>query len=344
MFPQSKDKIPTSKVWVARYLKMDRCLSHPNKRFSPRQLEEKLGLDEPVKKSTVYKTKQYMIDLWHVDLDTTTRNERNEITWHYTDPSFTIKAFTLANKELREMMDQIDLLSCFSGIPLFDEIDAIKDRLSRKLNCSYDSLEYVGFQHNPYVEGLQHFHQLLEAIRLKKALVMVYQDFQHKNRETLIIHPWYLKLHNNRWYILGQCQNLDGTLFTRVDNRPLDRIVKLSQSRMPYIENKTIDFNHYFDHLVGVTYKPHLPIETIVLKVSRAVWPYIKSKPLHPTQRDNAEEVGETDDVILTLQVQINRELISKILSYMDQVEVIGSKNCRELIKVVVDKMYQHMN
>ena len=55
-----------------------------------------------------------------------------------------------------------------------------------------------------------------------------------------------------------------------------------------------IDFNEYFEDIIGVTI-PNDLVENIILKIDRTLVPYITTKPLHGSQKikeiDNNFEV-----------------------------------------------------
>ena len=75
--------------------------------------------------------------------------------------------------------------------------------------------------------------------------------------------------------------------------------------------NTDINFEDFFDDVVGVSVKPGASSEKVVLKISKEVWPYIESKPLHGSQKLKSK----TDkDVQIELNVQINHELDSPFI------------------------------
>lgn len=68
-------------------------------------------------------------------------------------------------------------------------------------------------------------------------------------------------------------------------NMAIDRIVGFEpMHQVEYIENKDIDFVEYFDDVIGVTVPNDKSIEKIRLKIDKARYSYIESKPIHPTQ------------------------------------------------------------
>lgn len=97
----------------------------------------------------------------------------------------------------------------------------------------------------------------------------------------------------------------------RISNLALDRIIDFEkQEDVPYHRNREIDFEHYFDDIVGVTHPNGVEKEHIILKTTKNRFPYIVSKPIHPSQKVTNETEYE-----LTLDVIPNKELDQQILS-----------------------------
>ena len=90
-----------------------------------------------------------------------------------------------------------------------------------------------------------------------------------------------------------------------------------------------------FDDVYGLVYEPDnnptAPIETVRLKVSPSMLPYLHSLPIHSSQ------VIEGD--VITLHLIINPELENRIMSYGEHIEVLSPLSLRESIKNRIQKM-----
>jgi predicted DNA-binding transcriptional regulator YafY len=115
------------------------------------------------------------------------------------------------------------------------------------------------------------------------------------------------------------------------------RIVSMEETSLRYIENTTIDFNEYFEDVIGVTLPKDTTSEKVVLFVTSARWPYIMTKPIHGSQKPprNVE-----NGVIVELDVVINQELISRILSYGKDVIVLEPSHLVDRIKDHIRKLF----
>ena len=102
----------------------------------------------------------------------------------------------------------------------------------------------------------------------------------------------------------------------------------------PYIINKEIDFEEYFDDVIGVTIPCNKPLCEIILRFSSERFPYIISKPLHGSMK-----VVDKEKCIIKLTLIPNNEFISLILSFGDDVELLSPRDIREQIKSKMDNL-----
>lgn len=135
----------------------------------------------------------------------------------------------------------------------------------------------------------------------------------------------FLKQYNNRWYVFGK-NDVNGYII----NLALDRIIDIFETKKKFIQNTEINFNEYFEDIIGVSLTNEATPEVITLKVRNSLFPYIQTKPMHGSQK--IKEKGPLDTII-TLDLIPNYELESLILSYGEGVEVTEPKSLRDRIK-----------
>jgi predicted DNA-binding transcriptional regulator YafY len=116
----------------------------------------------------------------------------------------------------------------------------------------------------------------------------------------------------------------------------LDRITGIQEIAKKYIPNKSIDFNEYFEDIIGVTLNNDGNVENIVMKVSNELLPYIKTKPIHGSQK--LKEQGATHSLI-SIDLIPNYELESLILSYGEGLEIIKPEELRVKLNKRITKM-----
>ena len=100
-------------------------------------------------------------------------------------------------------------------------------------------------------------------------------------------------------------------------------------------------FNEFFDDVIGVTVKRDAQVEKLLIKLSKEIWPYIESKPLHGSQKIKSR--NETE-VLIELAVQINHELMALLCSYMDAIEIMEPESLRERLKSLSETVFKKYN
>ena len=149
------------------------------------------------------------------------------------------------------------------------------------------------------------------------------------------MHPYYLKQYNNRWFLFGITEQNKEVL----TNLALDRIVNIELTDIPYIPNTSFDFEEYFEDVVGVSVPRNGQPEKVVLKISEKQYPYIITKPLHPSQTEL-----DKDNRVIQLTVFQTWELESLIASYGDDIEVIEPVSLREKMQRKIKNLYEKYN
>jgi Predicted transcriptional regulator len=113
-------------------------------------------------------------------------------------------------------------------------------------------------------------------------------------------------------------------------NYAFDRIKSIEDANVTY---KPTDVNwfDYFDEMIGVSKDTRTEPQKVLLWVSNASWPYVKTKPLHgATQRlVNMDETG----AYITIEVYLNYELEQQILSFGENMKVLEPVELKERIK-----------
>lgn len=160
---------------------------------------------------------------------------------------------------------------------------------------------------------------------------LTYQPYMSE-KQDIFVHPYHLKQYNNRWFLIGKAEGKE-----HLQNYAVDRIKGIVHLSKPYIESE-IDFSNYFDDVIGVSVNEN-PIEKIIMKVNKKRYPYIRTKPLHPTQ-DVIEENENDDYVVISIDVKVNNELITTLLSYGPDIEVLSPDSLRNLIIERIKTMY----
>jgi hypothetical protein len=238
--------------------------------------------------------------------------------WRYKDTNFSIMQQT--SKDMEVIRQSLENLNLFKGDPRYDMLRFYLMGLQK--GVSETGLNFMSFDNNNEVVGLDYVEPILEAITHKYPLKLFYKPF-NKDKFVVNIHPYHLRQYNKRWFAFAYSEEQK-----EIQNYPLDRIVKLEHLSKPYIETD-VDFEEYFDNIVGVSNYKGRPVEKVVLKVSNKSIDYIRTKPLHWSQTE-LKELGTESDAFFQLKLKINTELEMLLFSYSDAIEVIEPLWLRE--------------
>lgn len=337
----------TNKHAIIRYQALDKCFSNRGRKFYIGDLidacnealydhtgDEKFSdpLNPGISRRQILDDISFMESDagWAIPLDHIKDGKKTY--YRYSDKKFTINNQPLTDEEVLQLRETTLMLSRFKGLPQFEWIDSMITNLEDKFHLKSAEHSVIGLDSNDCVDGLEYISPLFNAILNKIPLHIEYNTF-HKGSHSWVIHPYYLKQYNNRWFLIG----LNNDEYRSITNVALDRIASIKQAHVSYIENTVIDdFDDYFYDIVGVSFPIDKTIKEVVLKFSEHRFPYIKAKPIHGSHR----VINEEERLIL-LKLIPNRELESILLSFGDDVEVVGPKELRESVANKIKKSYE---
>ncbi|MBC8755993.1 WYL domain-containing protein [Kordia sp. YSTF-M3] len=334
----------TNKHAIIRYNTLDRCFSNSGKRYYIEDLLKACNdaLFEFDPKSDGIKKRQLYDDIRFMESPQGFSAPIEKIkvgrrTYHrYQDQSFSIKKQPLNDSEADQIKSAMLVLSRFKGLPQFEWVNELIPKLDQTFKLSNESQEIIGFDTNEYLVGTEHISPLFKAIQHKQALTIMYQSFKAKESQILQFHPYYLKQYNNRWFLFGK-----NTEYNNITNLALDRIKNIEHASIPYDVSEMINFEEYFDDIIGVTMPKDQPLEKVVLKVSSGLAPYIKTKPLHGSQK----KIEETNDSFtFSIEVIPNFELNKKILAFGKDIEVKEPIFLRKQIQTILNNCAENYN
>lgn len=332
--------MPTNNHAQIRYLTLDKCFSNQCKKYYIDDLIEacNMALHDFDPKATGVKRRQIFDDIrfmeskegWQIPLERIRVGKK--LYYRYSDPDFTINDKPLTDTEFAQLQQTIALLDRFKGMAGFDWMDEMLMQLRWRFSLRGDDRKIIDFGQNPKLMGLQFLSPIFDAILHKQVLHIDYESFK-RGLLSWDIHPYFLKQYNNRWFLFG----LDDDRHNIV-NIAIDRITNITKvDDKHYIPNHTIDFEHYFDNIIGVTFeKGDLKVETIRLKFTESRFPYVVSKPIHHSQI-----VTDNEQHIVELRVIPNKELLALILSYGDDVEVLSPASLKAAIATKIENLHK---
>ena len=318
---------------LVRYHALDRCFSNPGKNYDVDALLNECNNDlyeanpnsDGIQKRQLYDDIRFMESPqgWSIDLEKT--KSGRSVYYRYADPKFSIKKEPINELEAEQLKSAMMVLTRFKGMPQFEWINELLPKLDQSFKLSNQSQDIISFDSNEFLVGTEHISPLFNAILYKKTLLITYRPFKSEENTTNIFYPYHLKQYNNRWFLFGKNNDYDN-----LTNMALDRIVSIEVSKEPYIENGHIDFNEFFEDIIGVSKPIDIPVAKLILQATPSLSPYIKTKPLHGSQRKISEdEYGYT----FSIEVIPNFELEKMLLSFGEQIKVLEPQGLKDKLK-----------
>ncbi|MBS1743114.1 MAG: WYL domain-containing protein [Bacteroidetes bacterium] len=333
----------TNKNALIRYKVLDNCFRNPGKRYFIDDLIEACEkvLLEIDPDSNGISRRQILDDIsfmeskdgWKIDL---TRNrEGRKVFYRYSDPVFSINNMPLNEVEINQLQSAADILSQFKGMPQFEWVNELVPKLKQGMAIKEAGETIIEFDNNQYLKGIEHLGTLHNAIFYKKVLSINYKPFENDDPFEIVIHPYFLKQYNNRWFLFGYNPKKEKPDW----NLAIDRIVSIREIKEKYHRNTEIDWKDYFEDIIGVTKAEDAKIESIVLHFTGRTGNYMETKPLHGSQKSTWLNKHTLE---VHLQLIVNYELERLILSYADSVSVIQPISLANVIKSRLHEALKH--
>lgn len=167
--------------------------------------------------------------------------------------------------------------------------------------------------------GVDYFYDLFFAIRNKRIVEFEHYNYKNKIMTSRKVHPLALKQSKDRWYLIAVDTN-DKAL----KSFGLDRINYLDVSDKSFREKYNFNLREHFRNAFGVMNLSEQNPEKIVLRCSRHQGEYIRSFPLHHSQKEIRETPQEID---FEFFLHPTYDFMQEILSYGKEATVLEPKS-----------------
>ncbi|WP_417785494.1 helix-turn-helix transcriptional regulator [Tenacibaculum sp.] len=332
----------TNKNAIIRYQTLDRCFQNFGKRFYIEDLLEACNnaltdinpSSEGIKKRQLYEDIKFMESNQGWDIELEKIKDGRRAYYRYADKNYSINKQPITEIEAEQIKSAMLVLSRFKGLPQFEWINELIPKLNKTFHLKGQEDYIISFDNNEYLKGKEFITPLFSAIKNKQALLITYTSFQRDEAITLTFSPYHLKQYNNRWFLLGKQENLDS-----ITNLALDRINTIEFSSANYDISLQTNFDEYFEDCIGVT-KPinEQPI-LVELLAKPKLAPYIKTKPLHGSQK----RIEETEKgYCFSIEVIPNYELEKLLLSFGEDLRVMNPALLKNKLKKRIQEQLTH--
>ncbi len=332
-----------NKLAYIRYRALDKCFNNRKVKYTSTLLMEQVNkaleaYDPQTKgigRSQFYKDIEYMesSDGWNIELDRY-RDGGKEVYYRYAEEGFSIHKMPLNELEITQLKEALNVLKQFKGMPQFEWMEEVTAKLQQGIKPE-ETTPIIAFDANQYLKGIEWLGIIYNAIQYRKPVCITYKDFKAPAPYEVIFHPYYLNQYNNRWFAFGCNPRFESSVSTIA----LDRIEDIREVSTPYQSNEHIDFEEYFDDVIGVTKPNGEVVQHIEILIAPERAGYVLTKPIHGSQKAKMTEEG----LYISLDVIINNELIQVLLSYGHQVKVLSPAHLQQKIRMsLADALAQY--
>jgi len=190
-----------------------------------------------------------------------------------------------------------------------------------------------GFIHkkkSPEIKGIQYLDKIISAIEKKEVLRLYYLPFYEDKPYFNDVHPYLLKEHESRWYMVGL-----NAFKGKVRTYALDRIRDLQLAEGTAYTPPDFNAGEYFRYAIGIIAPEGTP-PLIKLAVQKTQAQYLITRPWH----DSQNIVEENDEqVVFSFRVHPTYEFRSLVLSLGKDAYIQEPASLREEIKKELEKM-----
>ena len=189
---------------------------------------------------------------------------------------------------------------------------------------------FIHFKGSPEIKGIQYFDPIVRAIENREVLRLYYLPFYEDKPYFNDVHPYLLKEHQSRWYLVGL-----NAFKGKIRTYALDRIRDLQVAEGSEYSLPAFDTEAYFKYAIGIIAPEGLP-PLIKLSVQLTQAQYLITRPWHDSQ--NIVEENE-EEVVFSFRVHPTYEFRSLVLSLGKDGTILEPASLRKEMKQELEQM-----
>lgn len=185
----------------------------------------------------------------------------------------------------------------------------------------------------PIPAGEHLLRPIVDAIDDSLTVHIEYKRFHEAEPIQYVVEPYFLKLFRRRWYLVGYCREME-----RIYTFSLDRLRQIEQT-MEHFTMPDINEVDFFANSFGIIWSANDKPTTIKIRVYGEQMDYIRSLPLHVSQK---EVTTESDYADFKYFVLITYDFVQELLSHGENLEVLEPIQLRQEMKRHAEAMMKY--
>ena len=265
-----------------------------------------------------------------------TRSGKNMII-HYANRTDSIFNQKISSSELKLLQAVIRTVGQMDGLENFSFLGKLEESTEKPKQPS------IIFEKNEFLSRRDLLPKLINFIERKKTIEIEYHPIHSKKTNKIELYPQLLKQYNARWFLFGLAMDKKKILTFSLEQ--LDDVKESSKK----FEPSNIDWNDYFDDMIGVSKKDSDKPQKIIFWASKKECAYLDGKPIHASQKmlkkKNADamrqkyRIPEDDGNFFSINCIVNFELKREMASKFGERLVLEPESLRNEIINDVKKM-----
>lgn len=238
------------------------------------------------------------------------------------------KIYTDFGIKVQQKKEFYEIINEETELDYIDKYKNFKNLLFREIiqkNIIENSLisQFISFGNNSTNKGIMFIDNALNAILENRKLKIFYQPFYESEIKEYIVNPLFIKEYQSRWYLISELNEMN-----KIKTFAFDRIQYLEILKSTFkIKTQKKDL---FKNTIGINHSED--IHEIVLRFNTWQANYVKTLPLHSTQKIIAEN---ENGLTISINVNVNFELEQMIKSYGSSIKVIEPEFLK--LKIIED-------
>lgn len=168
--------------------------------------------------------------------------------------------------------------------------------------------------------------KVLRSIKQRRKVRFSYSLPRLGGKEVeYLAEPYYLKQSQNRWYLVAMVEGI-------LKCFELGRFVSFKVLDEEFSRDESVQAENLFRDCFGIWDDPKMPVEDIRLRFSPLDGRFIKTLPIHSSQKI----VAETNEYVeVTLSLKITNDFVMAILSRSSSVEILAPQSLKDRMNAI---------
>lgn len=253
---------------------------------------------------------------------------------YYSDSAYDMFGSNLSDETLEKLANLFTLYQSYWAFPFTTDVEKF---ISKHYNKHKEENHYGQFLEFDLIRnssGILKLNECIQLLQSKKKAIIHYKTFTGNNIEMLV-DPLFIKEYNNRWYLIIYFDETNQNF-----NLPLDRIQTLQRLNVVANTEKREGIKNTYQNCIGASIpdiESNIP-EFVKLKVTSFYANFLRTKPLHQSQK---EEINE-ESSIFTYRLYQSVELKREILRMGYDCEVLEPNDLRKEIMKEITLIYNN--